>query len=347
MEESCFDILKRTLKIYSVTAIAKELNISNGTVKRWLLLSDVPSQYLFNLKKMLKEEIDYSLFSFKEKDQFYTNSKTALYCFNTFKSKIAELKIKETELFYIEPSAGDGAFLKLLPEDRRIGLDIEPKSEDIIKQDYFEWVPPTKNNVVIGNPPFGLRGHTALQFINHSYDFADFVVFILPQLFGSDGKGSPMKRVKGFNLIHTEQLENNEFEDPEGNIIKVNTIFQIWSKNYKIKEDEYTPNENVKIFSLSDGGTPSSTRNKNMLDKCDLYLPSTCFGENNMKAYNSFNELPNRKGYGIVFSGTKEELKIIKSMDWSDISFKSTNSALNLRSSIIEKEISKKIKKIS
>ena len=34
--------------------------------------------------------------------------------------------------------------------------------------------------VVIGNPPFGLRGQLALKFINHSYDFADYVCFILP-----------------------------------------------------------------------------------------------------------------------------------------------------------------------
>ena len=38
--------------------------------------------------------------------------------------------------------------------------------------------------------------------LNHSNKFSDYVCFILPQLFESDGKGVPRKRVKGFNLLH-------------------------------------------------------------------------------------------------------------------------------------------------
>jgi hypothetical protein len=50
----------------------------------------------------------------------------------------------------------------------------------------------------------------ALRFINHSNNFhAEYVCFILPQLFESDGKGVPRKRVKGFNLIHSEKIETN------------------------------------------------------------------------------------------------------------------------------------------
>ena len=67
-----------------------------------------------------------------------------------------------------------------------------------------------KNNfIVIGNPPFGLRGQLALKFINHSSKFADYVCFILPQLFQSDGKGVPRKRVIGLNLIHSETLKTS------------------------------------------------------------------------------------------------------------------------------------------
>jgi hypothetical protein len=60
---------------------------------------------------------------------------------------------------------------------------------------------------------------------------------------------------------------------------------------------------------LSDGGMPSSTRNKKMLNACDVYLPSICFS--GMKAYKSFEELPNRRGYGVVFYKEKEKLKKI------------------------------------
>jgi hypothetical protein len=58
----------------------------------------------------------------------------------------------------------------------------------------------------------------------------------------------------------------------------------------------------MKIFSLSDGGTVSSTRNKCMIDICDVYLPSTCFGISNVKCYLNFKELPCERGFGVVFS---------------------------------------------
>ena len=40
-------------------------------------------------------------------------------------------------LFFIEPSAGTGAFYNLLPPQRRLGMDIEPKCEGVIAQDFF------------------------------------------------------------------------------------------------------------------------------------------------------------------------------------------------------------------
>ena len=209
---------------------------------------------------------------------------------------------------------------------------------EIIKQDYLTWYPSeTKKYVVIGNPPFGLRGQLALKFINHSSTFADYVCFILPQLFESDGKGVPRKRVIGLNLIHSEKLDT-DFESPDGKNIKVQCIFQIWSKyheneNYIIKEIE---NKIIKIYSLSDGGTPSTTRNKEMFYKCDAYLPSTCFGKENMRYYETFDILPRRKGYGIVFIKDKQEnLNKFKTIDWSNVAFLSTNSAYNIRSSQI------------
>ncbi|MDV3166627.1 MAG: hypothetical protein Q8807_03130 ['Waltheria sp.' little leaf phytoplasma] len=92
----------------------------------------------------------------------------------------------------------------------------------------------------------------------------------------------------------------------------------------------------IKIYSLSDGGTPASTRNKKMLNLCDLYLPSTCF--KGMKAYNSFAELPNKRGYGIKILKKQAEIKkIFQNNDWPKTAFLSTNSALNLRTSLIIK----------
>jgi hypothetical protein len=94
----------------------------------------------------------------------------------------------------------------------------------------------------------------------------------------------------------------------------------------------------MKIYSISNGGTVSTTRNKDMIGRCDIYIPSTCFGKENMRCYKTYDELPGKKGYGIVFFVEEEKEKMIMKMeniDWKEIAFLSTNSAYNLRSSQI------------
>lgn len=335
------DLLNKCLEKFSLNEISEKLNLNTNTLKRWKLLNKVPKSYNIELKKILNININYQNFSFKEKDQFFTPLETCNYCFNIFKEKLKELNLDEKYYNYIEPSAGNGNFLNFLPKDRTIALDIEPRNEKILNQDFLNWFPKQKeNNIVFGNPPFGLRGSMALKFINHSSKFSEFVCFILPQLFISDGKGSPRKRIKNLNLIHSEKLDSY-FLDPENNKIKINTIFQIWSKNYK--NDKFILlneiNKNIKIYSLSDGENSSEIRNKKMLYKCDIYLPSTCFGIEKMKWYLNFDNLPNKRGYGIIFLQNKDvNLEKFKNINWSKISFLSTNSAYNLRSSQIYNE---------
>ena len=77
-----------------------------------------------------------------------------------------------------------------------------------------------------------------------------------------------------------------------------------------------------------------------MIGKCDIYLPSTCYGKENMRVYNEFDELPGRRGYGIVFVRKKEELKEkANKVKWEEVSFLSTNSAYNLRTTLILNEL--------
>ena len=334
--------LQTNTRSKSIQKLSDELSVSKGTILRWIVNDSVPNQYQFQLMKLLDIPIDYSQYSSTEKDQFYTPVETAKKCLDIFRNKLQELSIDETKYTYIESSAGSGNFLNVLPTDRIIALDIEPKSDGIIQQDFLDWTPSEGDRgpfIVFGNPPFGLRGNLALQFINHSYNFADFVGYILPQLFESDGKGVPRKRVKGFNLIHSEKIPS-VFYNPSGQIIQVHTVFQIWSKYYTNKvynTIDYCENTTgISVYSLSDGKTPSSIRNKKMFYKCDIYIPSTCFGVDNMKYYNSFNELPGHRGYGVVFNKNKKQyIRKFKHIDWSKVAFKSTNSAYNIRRSQI------------
>jgi hypothetical protein len=329
-----YELLQKCLKEKNINDIAKTLNIAKGTVKRWLELKNVPRHYTFDFMKMSNIPINYNEFPSVMKDQFFTPEIIARKCWNTFLEKV---KIKIDEYVFIEPSAGEGTFLRILPKGS-IGIDIEPRSEGILQCDYLNWKPNEGTKyIVFGNPPFGLRGHLALNFLNHS-KFAEYVCFILPQLFESDGKGSPLTRVEKLKLIFSEKV-SGFFSTPEKDEIKVNGVFQIWTKEqivspYFLKKERQNK---VKVYSLSDGGTASSTRNKNMINNCDFYVPSTCFGKDKMKMYNSFEELPGRKGYGVVFLQDKDTLlKRAQNIEWSNVSFLSTNSAYNIRTSIIE-----------
>ena len=332
------EILNKILETNKYSYISTSLNVAIGTVKRWIELQNIPKSYTFELMKLANIDIDYSKFSYKEKDQFFTPIITANYCHSKCIEIMQKYGDSKNNYTFIEPAAGNGVFLKLLPQKRRMGFDIDPKCDEIKQQDFLDWKPiANKKYVVIGNPPFGLRGQLALKFINHSSKFADYVCFILPQLFESDGKGVPRKRVEGLNLLHSEKLNTN-FESPEGKNINVECIFQVWSKFHK--NDNYTivkqDSTILKIYYLSDGGTPSTTRNKKMFYECDAYIPSTCFGKENMKYYNSFDTLPRKKGYGIVFLKDKDvNLHKFKDIDWSSVAFLSTNSAYNIRSSQI------------
>lgn len=336
MTNNLIDILDNILLTKNKIDISKYLNISMSTLNRWQELNSIPPQYEFELLKLNNVNIDYSLYDYKRKDQFFTSRTTSQLCFDTFKNKLIELG-DNNEYIYIEPSAGNGAFLNILP-DNSIGLDIEPQHERIIKKDYFDWQPVDnqKKYIVFGNPPFGLRGHLALKFINHSSKFADYVCFILPQLFESDGKGNPKKRVKEYNLIHSQKI-SNEFYSPSNEYIKVNCIFQIWSKKYNTQPlVTNIINDDIQIYSLSNGNTSSQIRNKKMLNKCNIYLPSTCFTKEQMKYYNSFNELPNKRGYGLVFKNNKESyLNKARNINWDEKAFLSTNSSYNIRTNLI------------
>lgn len=342
-QESAINLFNEISNKYPLQKLANILGLHKGTILRWQQKKDVPNNYKADFLRILGLETKES-FSIKDKDQYYTKKDIANECILKFKKIAKELSVNLDEYCFIEPSAGNGSFYNLLPPQKRIGIDIDPKGEEIIKNDYLKWFPlNNKKYIVIGNPPFGLRGHLALQFINHSHNFADMVAFILPQLFESDGKGSNKKRVLGYKLAYSEKLKPNSFEYPDGKEIKIHTIFQVWTKINidKIKlPNKKTCSQYISVYSLSDGGMPHNTRNKNMIEKCDIYLPSTTYS--GMKAYKTFYDLPHKRGYGVVIHKNKKEIKdILQNNDWNKTAFSSSNSAINLRTSLIENVVIK------
>lgn len=326
------------LEKFGETHLAHALGLHQNTLRRWQETDSVPPSYRGDIARILGHKGQAT-----GVDQFYTKPQVAAECWAKFLTVCESLDIDTADYHFIEPAAGCGRFYDQMPAARRTGLDIQPDGgrRKLHQADFLTWQPPrarTKKYAVVGNPPFGLRGHLALLFINHAATFADVVAFILPQLFDSDGKGVPAKRVKGLKLAHSEKLPANSFQTPNGEEIPIHTVFQVWTK-INTERISIPPRptcaDYIRVYSLSDGGTPASTRNRKMLYSCDVYLPSTCFSQ--MRPYKNFEDLPHRRGYGVVIHKCKREIKrLLMHNDWNKTAFSSTNSALNLRRSLIE-----------
>lgn len=344
-EKELYNDLVELKKTKKNKDICDSLGIHMGTFKRWELLKKVPYQYYYAINKMMGKNIDLKKLSFSEKDQFFTTKENAKFTSDKFFNYFNNNNIDINNYIFIEPSAGDGVFIPFL-KNKNItfeAFDIEPRNKDVIEKDFLDFIPnKNKKYIVIGNPPFGLRGNLALKFINKSASFADYVCFILPQLFESDGKGSPMLRIdKSFKLLLSEKIPN-KFRLPNNKEISVNCYFQIWGKygnDIRTTISEETYKNIFNIYSLSNGVNPSEQRNIKMIGKCDIYIPSTCFGIENMVPQKLFSNLPNNRGYGIVF--LKDKFKFLNYFndveEFQKFSFKSTNGAFNIRKNEIIK----------
>lgn len=161
------------------------------------------------------------------KDQFYTSESVAKSCIQ----HIIKLFPDTRNYIWVEPSAGNGAFLHNIPASfKKIGLDIDPKADDIIKQDYLTWVPPQSTNsdvIVFGNPPFGRQSSLAKSFISKSCKFAKIIAFILPRSFTKPSMYNSFDLK--FHLIYSEELAKDSFVI-NGAKYDVPCVFQIWQK---------------------------------------------------------------------------------------------------------------------
>ncbi len=164
-------------------------------------------------------------------DQFYTKQEIAVSCWKHFTDTVCTLNRDVNDLFFVEPSAGTGAFFKLLPPERRFGIDIAPKCDEVKPQDFFQFSDfpaHPKNTVIIGNPPFGKRGKLAMAFFNHAARFADIVAFIVPLTFR---KYTVHKNLDpSLRYISKLILPRDAFVLDNGNPFSVNTEFQIWTR---------------------------------------------------------------------------------------------------------------------
>lgn len=106
----------------------------------------------------------------------------------------------------IEPSAGDGNFLRYLPRET-LAYDIAPEVDNTITADYREVnLPYMEKSLVIGNPPFGRANKLSVQFVKQSLTHSPYVAFIQPisQL-------DQNRTMKDTELLYSEDLGKLEY----------------------------------------------------------------------------------------------------------------------------------------
>lgn len=154
-------------------------------------------------------------------DKFYTQREAAKKCFEFLNNNI---KIDEGAIF-LEPSAGAGAFLEFLPH--YVALDIAPEGDMIEKQDFLKYQTQKNDFVTIGNPPFGKRSSTAIDFFNKAATMSEVIAFIVPVSFM---KWNVQKNLSNnFSLLNFMYLAPESFTD-KGKPYSIRTVFQIWVK---------------------------------------------------------------------------------------------------------------------
>lgn len=178
----------------------------------------------------------------RELDQFYTKETVAKHCVDVFYEKVGK------DFKFMEPSAGTGVFLNLLPVDT-LAFDLDPKDPRIQQSDFLLTTPDA--DVAIGNPPFGKNASLAVKFFNHSSDYVKFIAFIIPRTFR---KKSIKNRLNlNFHLIHDETIEDNAFIH-NGNEYSVPCVFQIWEKRdtVRVKESVQTSHPDFTIVAKAE-----------------------------------------------------------------------------------------------
>lgn len=160
----------------------------------------------------------------------------------------------------VEPSAGNGAFLKELPKGT-IGFDILPECEGIIKGDYLEQeLEYKKDSLVIGNPPFGTGGDLVKKFIKKSLEHSEYVAFIIP---GDNYKKTPS--IPGVVLYKSYMLPKLKYSG-----VPLDCCFNIYKKGVQEKKELI---DDVLFYHYARDKKTTKEDDKNFLNlKCDFRM---------------------------------------------------------------------------
>lgn len=169
-------------------------------------------------------------------DKYYASPSLVNYVVNTALKVIGKENISEI----IEPSAGDGAFIKKLDS---LGIptkyyDLYPEHPRIEKMDFAELnLPYKKGRLFLGGPPYATGSKLWLMFVRHAAEMGDYIAYISPPSF-HDVNPYP----EFLEVLHTEQLPYQQFYGSKvrgEKDVKMRSSFNIYkvNPNRKVEKD--------------------------------------------------------------------------------------------------------------
>lgn len=184
-----------------------------------------------------------------ELDRFYTKPEVAAALVDHLLAEHPEWKRSK---HFVEPSAGDGAFVRAL-EDAGVShvhaFDIMPAkdpmcSTEIVENDYLDGDIFSKSPelagverddiVVIGNPPFGEQAKLAVAFVDKSLEIAGICAFILPPSFY---KESVQKKFSGAGaVVEVVGIDDIEYRVVEAGLRDVPSSFFVFDAFAQFRE---------------------------------------------------------------------------------------------------------------
>lgn len=161
-------------------------------------------------------------------DQYYTKPAIAAYLYGVFRQFFDPHAFR-----MVEPSAGAGAFFKLLPPGS-LAYDVDPRYPGTVRADFLTVTLPSGRPIaIIGNPPFGKNASTAVRFFNHAARQASVIAMIFPRSFR---KASIENRLhQSFHLLHEQVVPADAFLF-RGKPYNVPATFQIWVRHPQLRD---------------------------------------------------------------------------------------------------------------
>jgi len=164
--------------------------------------------------------------------------------------------------------------------------------------------------------------------MNHASRYADYIGFILPMAFQSEGKGSPKHRVRGMRLEAAKKLDYDSFYMPDNKICKINALWQIWKKGENEIAQQIDCGEYVDLFTVDERKERLCGQEKKK--NADFFLQRTYYNEK-PTLVKDFSEVKYVCGYGIIIKKEKEKVvNALQSVDWDNYSNLATHNCRHI-----------------